>query len=85
MEMILFFANDTGKEVTRLASKAVCVAPAVFTWCWAGQTDSSAAVLVSALRAMSATLVSKAVEKRSLKNHQIQFMVLVYKLWTYIL
>lgn len=43
------------------------VIPAVFTWCWAGETDTPASVLIGALRTMSATLVPETVEKGSLK------------------
>lgn len=53
----LFNTLSLIEKVTRLAGKAVRVIPAVFTWRWAGETDTPASVLIGALRTMSATLV----------------------------
>lgn len=65
----------TIEEVTRLAGKAACVTPAVCAWCWTGQTHTPAPVLIGALGAMPATLVSETVKENvnaKLKSNIIQ-------------
>lgn len=51
--------SGTVQEVTGLAGDAECVAPAVLTWSCTGQTHSTAAVLIGALRAVSAAPLSE--------------------------
>lgn len=56
-------ATVTIEEVIRLTDKAACATPAVCARCWAGLARAPAPVLVGALRAMPATLVSETAEK----------------------
>lgn len=65
-------ATVTIEEVTRLTGKAACVTPAVCAWHWTGQTHTPAPVLIGALRAMPATLVSVPVKR-------VKITVLLYK------
>lgn len=71
---IINAATHTIQEITRLAGKAASVTPAVCARCWTEQTHSSAPVLVSALGAAPATLVSETVKKK-LKSNTIQFLM----------
>lgn len=50
-----------------MAGKAACVTTAVCARCWTGQTNTPAPVLIRALGAMLATLVSETVKE----NHQL--------------
>lgn len=69
-------ATITIEEVTRLTGKAACVTPAVCAWYWTGQTHTPAPVLIGALRAMPATLVSEPVKK---KKKGVKITVVLYK------
>lgn len=69
-------ATITIEEVTRLTGKAACVTPAVCAWYWTGQTHTPAPVLIGALRAMPATLVSEPVKKKKSQNHRQAIQVI---------
>ena len=71
---IINAAMDTIQEITRLAGKAASVTPAVCARCWTEQTHSAAPVLVGALGAAPATLVSETVKKK-LKSNAVQSLM----------
>lgn len=75
---MIIIATGTIEEVTRLAGQAVCVAPTVCAWCWAGQTHTPAPVLIGALGAMPATLMSETIKEKlssKLKSNTIQSLM----------
>lgn len=76
---MIILCTGTIEEVTRLAGKTACVTPAIRAWCWAGQTHTSAPVLIGALGAMPATLVSETVQVKvnsKLKSNTIQKIII---------
>lgn len=70
--MIMLCCTGTIEEVTRLAGEAVCVTPAICAWCWTGQTHTPAPVLVGALGAVPATLMSET--RKEIKQNQKLFI-----------
>lgn len=69
----------TIEEVTRLTGKAASAAPAVCAWHWTGQAQAPAPVLIGALRAMPATLVSETA--KTVKNHLHAMQVIIFMDW----
>lgn len=73
----------TIEEVTRLTGQAASVTPAVCAWYWTGQAHASAPVLIGALRAMPATLVSETAKKRTLYLKSFHAItVFIYRDWS---